>query len=75
LHEDPRVKSREAVSDPVPPASVPGLACGPDQAGFRLLAETISSLIALIEGDKLVYVNQAACRLLGCEREDLRGRD
>jgi PAS domain S-box-containing protein len=36
-----------------------------DQAQFLALAETLSSLIALIRGEKLIYVNPAGCALLG----------
>lgn len=39
------------------------------EADFQSLAETLSSLIALIRGDKLIYVNPAACQLLGRPRE------
>ncbi|MCI0658859.1 MAG: PAS domain S-box protein, partial [Acidobacteria bacterium] len=46
----------------------------PEQADFRSLAETLSSLIALIQDGKLVYVNKAACALLGREKEHAIGR-
>jgi len=46
-----------------------------DQADFLSLAETLSSLIALIEGDKLTYVNPAGCALLGRPKEYFVGRD
>jgi len=45
----------------------------PDQAEFLALAETLSSLIALIEGDRLTYVNPAGCALLGRSSEELTG--
>ena len=48
---------------------------GLDQAEFLALAETLSSLIALIEGDKLTYVNPAGCALLGRKPAELVGRD
>jgi len=44
------------------------------QADFLSLAETLSSLIALIEGDLLVYVNPAGCELLGRPRGWYAGR-
>ena len=44
------------------------------QAEFLSLAETLSSLIALIQGDALVYVNPAGCALLGRPKELLAGR-
>lgn len=44
------------------------------QADFLALAETLSSLIALIEGDELVYVNPAGCELLGRPRGWYAGR-
>jgi PAS domain S-box-containing protein len=43
-------------------------------AAFLALAETLSSLIALIEGDRLAYVNPAGCALLGRSKEWLVGR-
>ncbi|HEX5052988.1 MAG TPA: PAS domain S-box protein [Planctomycetota bacterium] len=45
------------------------------EADFQSLAETLSSLIALIRGDKIVYVNPATCELLGRPREWFRDRD
>lgn len=45
------------------------------QADFRLLAEKLSSLIALIRRDKLVYVNPAGCALLGRPLDWFLGRD
>jgi PAS domain S-box-containing protein len=39
------------------------------EADFRSLAETLSSLIALIRGDKIVYLNPAGCALVGRPRE------
>ncbi len=44
------------------------------QANFLSLAETLSSLIALIQGDELIYVNPAGCALLGYPKEALVGR-
>jgi two-component system sporulation sensor kinase A len=44
------------------------------QADFLSLAETLSSLIALIEGDVLVYVNPAGCEMLGRPRDWYAGR-
>ncbi len=52
----------------------PGLGSGQNQADFLSLAETLSSLIALIQGDRLIYVNPAGCTLLGHPREHFRGR-
>ncbi len=46
-----------------------------DQASFLSLAETLSSLIALIQGDKLIYVNPAGCALLDRPREYFIGRN
>src|SRR5688572_24691410 len=45
------------------------------QASFLSLAETLSSLIAVIQGDKLIYVNPAGCALLGRTKEYFNGRD
>jgi PAS domain S-box-containing protein len=42
-------------------------------ADIRPLAERVSSLIALIQGDKLIYVNPAGCALLGRPPEHLVG--
>lgn len=44
------------------------------QADFLSLAETLSSLIALIDGDVLSYVNPAGCELLGRSRDWYAGR-
>jgi PAS domain S-box-containing protein len=44
------------------------------QSEFLSLAETLSSFIALIHGEDLIYVNPAGCALLGRRREDLVGR-
>jgi len=44
------------------------------EADFRSLAETLSSLIALIRGDRILYVNPAAAALLGRPREWFLGR-
>ena len=46
-----------------------------DQAGFASLADTLSSLIALIQGDRIVFVNSAGCALLGLPKESLVGRN
>jgi PAS domain S-box-containing protein len=45
------------------------------QASFLSLAETLSSLIAVIQGDKLIYVNPAGCALLGRSKDYFNGRD
>jgi PAS domain S-box-containing protein len=45
-----------------------------NRAAFLSLAETLSSLIALIQGDDLIYVNPAACALVGRPAEDVVGR-
>src|SRR5262245_21507427 len=47
----------------------------PGQAGFLSLAETVSCLIALIQGDKLIYVNPAGCALLGYPRGKFIGHN
>lgn len=44
------------------------------QADFLSLAETLSSLIVLIDGDVLAYVNPAGCDLLGRPRDWYVGR-
>jgi two-component system cell cycle sensor histidine kinase/response regulator CckA len=44
------------------------------EADFQSLAETLSSLIALVRGERIVYVNPAACALLGRPREWFVGR-
>ena len=44
------------------------------EADFQSLAETLSSLIALIRGERIVYVNPAACELLGRPRAWFLGR-
>ncbi|MBL8842908.1 MAG: PAS domain S-box protein [Planctomycetes bacterium] len=44
------------------------------EEGFLSLAETVSSLIALIQGDTVTYVNPAGCATLGRQREELIGR-
>lgn len=44
------------------------------QTDFLALAETLSSLIALIDGEELVYVNPAGCTLLGRPGDWYRGR-
>jgi PAS domain S-box-containing protein len=53
---------------PAQPASPAG------QADFLSLAESLSSLIALIRDGNLVYVNPAGCAILGRPREFLLGR-
>jgi len=45
------------------------------EATFLALAEVLSPLIALIRGDKVLYVNPACCALLGRPREHFVGRD
>jgi PAS domain S-box-containing protein len=45
------------------------------QGDLLSLAETLSSLIALIQGDQLVFVNPAGCALLGRTKESLVGRN
>jgi PAS domain S-box-containing protein len=45
----------------------------PPLADIRPLAERVSSLIALIQGDKLIYINPAGCALLGHPPERLVG--
>jgi PAS domain S-box-containing protein len=50
-------------------------AVGEREASFLSLAETLSSLIAIIQGDKLVYVNPAGCTLLGRPKEYFLGRE
>ena len=50
-------------------------AIGEKEASFLSLAETISSLIAVIQGDKLVYVNPAGCALLGRSKDGFIGRN
>src|SRR5262249_8317262 len=44
------------------------------QADFLSLAETLSSLIGLIDGDVLAYVNPAGCEMLGRPRDWYVGR-
>ena len=44
-------------------------------ASFLSLAETLSSLIAIIQGDKLAYVNPAGCALLGRSKDYFLGRN
>lgn len=46
-----------------------------ERGDFLSLAETLSSLIALIDGDKLTYVNPAGCELLGRDKGYFAGRD
>ncbi len=48
---------------------------GQQEASFLSLAETLSSLIAIIQGDKLVYVNPAGCALLGRPKDYFIGRN
>lgn len=45
------------------------------EAAFLALADALSPLVALIEGERLVYVNPAGCTLLGRPREQLVGND
>jgi len=45
-----------------------------ERATLMALAQTLSSFIALIQGDKLIYVNPAGCALLGMTEESLIGR-
>ncbi len=45
-----------------------------DQADFLSLAETLSSFIALVRDDKVIYVNPAGCALLGRSKESFAGR-
>lgn len=45
------------------------------RADFRSLAETLSSLIALIQGDQLIYVNPAGCAILGYPKDFYIGRN
>ena len=45
-----------------------------DQASFLALAETLSSLIVLVQSEEIVYVNPAGCALLGRPREHFIGR-
>jgi PAS domain S-box-containing protein len=56
-----------------PDASRPVAQCA--EADFQSLAETLSSLIVLIRGDKIIYVNPATAALLGRPREWFLGRD
>src|SRR5262245_10143458 len=42
---------------------------------FLALAETLSALIALIQGDKLIYVNPAGAAILGYPRDSYKGRN
>src|SRR5262245_57719830 len=50
-----------------PPSMEPSRIATPvkPESGFMALAETLSALITLIRGEKIVYVNPAGCRLLG----------
>ena len=57
------VEGQEIVVEPSPP-----------KPELLALAETLSSLIALIQDDRLVYVNPAGCALLGRPRESIVGR-
>jgi len=45
-----------------------------DQADFLSLAETLSSFIALVRDDSVIYVNPAGCALLGRSKESFVGR-
>lgn len=53
----------------------PAATFGQQEASFLTLAETLSSLIALVQGDRLVYVNPTGCSLLGRPREFFIGRN
>ncbi len=46
-----------------------------EEEAFLALAETLSALIALIQGDKLVYVNPAGAAILGYPQEYYKGRN
>jgi PAS domain S-box-containing protein len=59
------------VTAEVPPSTATRCA----EADFQSLAETLSSLIALIRNGKLIYVNPAGCALLGRPRDWYLGRD
>src|SRR5687768_11993959 len=45
-----------------------------ERASFLALAETVSSLIALLQGEDVIYVNPAGCALLGRPKERLVGQ-
>jgi len=45
-----------------------------DQASFLALAETLSSLIVLVQSEEIIYVNPAGCALFGHPREHFIGR-
>lgn len=45
-----------------------------EEAAFLALADTLSAMIALIQGDEIVYVNPAGCAMLGYARNQFRGR-
>ena len=44
-------------------------------AAFLALADALSPLVALIQGDKVVHVNPAGCALLGLRPEQIVGHD
>jgi len=46
-----------------------------EEESFLALAETLSSLIVLIEGDRIVYINPAGSTLLGYPQSELKDRD
>ena len=46
-----------------------------EERAFLALADALTPLIALIQGEKLVYVNPAGCALIGRSREELVGHD
>jgi PAS domain S-box-containing protein len=46
-----------------------------EEEAFLALAETLSALIVLIQGDKLVYVNPAGAALLGYPQDYYKGRN
>jgi PAS domain S-box-containing protein len=60
---------------PVNPDFAQAALASPREADFLSLAETLSSLIAVIDGSKLAYVNPAGCALLGHPRNFWVGRD
>lgn len=46
-----------------------------ENEAFFALAETASTLVALIQGEKLIYVNPATCRILGISKEQAIGHN
>ncbi|HEX6810727.1 MAG TPA: PAS domain S-box protein [Planctomycetota bacterium] len=59
--------------NPDVPQAHPAARCA--AADFQSLAETLSSLIALIRGTKIIYANPAACALIGRPKEWFIDRD